>query len=464
MAGFILDTILMFGTQLLFFGCGWMFFMRRLFIHYEIRNIFVQVLFSVTFALSCTMFELIIFEIIDFMESSSRYFHWQLNLYVMLVILILVIPLYISFQITNSLKFIRKRASQVASIVIWFVFFYFFWKLGDPFPMLSPKHGIFSIEQPISRVGVIGVTIIGILSGFGAVNAPYTYMSYFVREVKEVDIQNAERKLNTTIEMIISKKKRIALAKKENTSRYRTDIPEGTAGGGGGKKMMKMWNLISGIKSTNSENISSLQGEVSGLEELSRQLFVEYVDLRQVKDRMAYSHTLKGIYFDIVGRFFSIYCMYKIFICTINIIFERVGKVDPVTRGCDIVVNWIGIQVDVMFWSQHVSFILVGIIVITSIRGLLITLTKFFYAISSSKSSNVIVLCLAEVMGMYFVSSVLLMRMNVPEGYRTIITSVLGQLDFSFYHRWFDVIFLVSALTSIVFLYIAHQQSPEKRT
>uniref|UniRef100_A0A1X7SJD0 Abscisic acid G-protein coupled receptor-like domain-containing protein n=1 Tax=Amphimedon queenslandica TaxID=400682 RepID=A0A1X7SJD0_AMPQE len=72
----------------------------------------------------------------------------------------------------------------------------------------------------------------------------------------------------------------------------------------------------------------------------------------------------------------------------------------------------------VLFWSQHVSFILVGIIVITSIRGLLITLTKFFYAIASSKSSNAIVLCLAEVMAcMYFVS-VLLMRMNVPEEYR----------------------------------------------
>ena len=38
-----------------------------------------------------------------------------------------------------------------------------------------------------------------------------------------------------------------------STSRYHTDIPEGTAGGGG-KKMMKMWNLISGIKSTNSES------------------------------------------------------------------------------------------------------------------------------------------------------------------------------------------------------------------
>ena len=36
---------------------------------------------------------------------------------------------------------VHKRTSQVGSIVIWFVFFYFFWKLGDPFPMLSPKHG-----------------------------------------------------------------------------------------------------------------------------------------------------------------------------------------------------------------------------------------------------------------------------------------------------------------------------------
>ena len=65
--------------------------------------------------------------------------------------------------------------------------------------------------------------------------------------------------------------------------------------------------------------------------------------------------------------------------------------------------------------------------------------------------------------GMYFVSSVLLMRMNMPAEYRIIITQVLGELQFNFYHRWFDVIFLVSALSSIVFLYLAHKQAPAER-
>ncbi|XP_075026239.1 Golgi pH regulator B isoform X3 [Calonectris borealis] len=416
--------------KVLFFGFGWLFFMRKLFKDYEVRQYVVQVIFSVTFAFSCTMFELIIFEILGVLNSSSRYFHWKLNLCVILLILVFMVPFYIGYFVVSNIRLLHRQKLLFAC-VLWLTFMYFFWKLGDPFPILSPKHGILSIEQLISRVGVIGVTLMALLSGFGAVNCPYTYMSYFLRNVTDADILALERRLLQTMDMIVSKKKRIAMA-------HRTMFQRGEVH----NKPTGFWGMIKSVTTSvaGSENLSLIQQEVDALEELSRQLFLETADLHATKERIEYSKTFQGKYFNFLGYFFSIYCVWKIFMATINIVFDRVGKTDPVTRGIEITVNYLGIQFDVKFWSQHISFILVGIIIVTSIRGLLITLTK----------------------GMYFVSSVLLIRMSMPLEYRTIITEVLGELQFNFYHRWFDVIFLVSALSSILFLYLAHKQAPEK--
>nr|CAG4644822.1 EOG090X06XN [Leptodora kindtii] len=275
------------------------------------------------------------------------------------------------------------------------------------------------------------------------------------RPVTHADIQIVERKLMQTMDMIVVKKKRIAVIERDAGSRKNRQIAEGQSS--------SVWSMLKSVglsSSSGSETVSALKSEVSALEELSRKLFVEAVDLHTMEEKLEWSTTWQGKYFNFLGYFFSIYCMWKIFISTVNIVFDRVGKVDPVTRGLEIAVHWLRLSIDVNFWSQHVSFFLVGCIVVTSIRGLLLTLTKFFYAISSSKSSNIIVLILAQIMGMYFVSSVLLMRMNMPAEYRSIISEVLGDLQFSFYHRWFDVIFLVSALSSIAFLYLAHKQAP----
>ncbi|XP_054282544.1 Golgi pH regulator [Macrosteles quadrilineatus] len=447
--GFLEDTLIIVISQIFFFVGGWVFFVQKLFRDYEVHHRLVQLIFSVTLSLSCTLFELIIFEIVGYLDSSSRYFHWNLALYLILFMVIVILPFYIGYFIMSNVSFVRQKLIRPLTILIWCVYIYIFWKLGDPFPILSPKHGILSIEQGISRIGVIGVTVMALLSGFGAVNYPYSSMAYFMRPVSPADIQSTEKRLLQTMDMILVKRKRIALAKR------------GVSDTGQTKPSHGFWGMLKTVAgSATTENVWQLKQEVLALEELSRQLFLEVHDMQNMRERLDWAKTWRGKYFNCLGYFFSLYCMWKILISTINIVFDRVGKKDPVTRGMEIAVHWIGINIDVGFWSQHISFFLVGCIVVTSIRGLLLTLAKFFYAISSSKSSNIIVLILAQIMGMHFVSSVLLMRMNMPPEYRIIITQVLGDLQFNFYHRWFDVIFLVSALSSIGFLYLAHKRGP----
>ncbi|XP_018571058.1 Golgi pH regulator [Anoplophora glabripennis] len=444
---FLQDTVVVLASQVAFFVGAWIFFMKQLFKDYEVRHIMVQLIFSITLTLSCTMFELIIFEILGLLESSSRYFYWCLMLYLLLFVVIVLNPFYIGYYCISSIRYVKPDYVKHLTILIWIAFIIIFWKIGDPFPIMNPKQGVLSMEQLVSRIGVIGVTVMALLSGFGAVNYPYTSMAYFMREVSEADVLNIEKRLMQTMDMVLIRKKRIAIAKKQSLEKVDS------------ANKRSIWGMLSSVGSNRShENISQLRLEIEGLEELSRTLFLEVHENRNMLERIEWSKTWKGIYFNFLGYIFSGYCLWKIFICTINIVFDRVGKKDPVTRGIEIAVHWMGWNFDVNFWSQQVSFYLVGCIVVTSIRGFIITLTKFFNRMSSSKSSNIIVLVLAQIMGMYFVSSVLLLRMNMPVQYRAIITQVLGALQFNFYHRWFDVIFLVSALGSIVTLYLAHKQ------
>lgn len=442
------DAWVVIASLIVFFVAGWVFYTRQLFKNYEVHNRLVQFIFSFTFSLSCSLFELIIFEIADVLDPTSRQKCWTNCLAIMLFTLVVFIPLYMAFLLIQIIIFIRSKFHIPLTVFSWFVFLYFFWKIGDPFPILSAKHGIFTIEQVISRVGVIGVTVMAVLSGFGAVNAPYTYMTIFMRPVENIQAQQLEKRLTHAMDLIVSKKRKMARNQLE-LKRLNSDKAS--------QEPSFLSRLWSNFSESNSESnlqsqITRMESEIKPLETLSRYLFLELVELRNMLERVAFSKTFLGMYFNVLGHFFSIYCIWKIFISLVNIVFDRVGKVDPVTRLIEISVNYVGIEMDVRYWSQYISFFLVGVIAITSVRGLLITMAKFFVSISNIRSSNIIVLGFAQIMGMYFVSSVLLMRMNVPPEYRIILTRILGDLQFNFYHRWFDVIFLISAVTSIAVL------------
>lgn len=233
----------------------------------------------------------------------------------MLVMLLVCLPFSISYFLIQNLfadrQTVENRTKFILTLIVWCVFVYSFWKIGNPFPISSAKHGILSIEHQISRVGIIGVTLIAMLSGFGAVNYPYTSMTYFTTSVSNTDIANAEKRLLQTWEKIVIKKKQIAaIAHNQKISTSQQQMPPSSS---------SFWSYLKNFGSTSStQNVQQLRKECTYLEEMSRQLFLEFVDLKVMEERFVQSKTLKGQFFNYLGYFFSFYCIYKILLVTVN--------------------------------------------------------------------------------------------------------------------------------------------------
>lgn len=144
----------------------------------------------------------------------------------MLTMVIVVLPMFqIRMVVVGRNRDWRRRNALLVTAAFWAAYLWAFWKVGDPFPILSKEHGIaasssilyrmvliglFTIEQGMSRVGVLGVALMAVLSGFGAVSAPYTYLFYFLRPVSDDDIRDLEHRYEKLVDMIMSKKQHYA--------------------------------------------------------------------------------------------------------------------------------------------------------------------------------------------------------------------------------------------------------------
>jgi len=178
------ESVLLIVLHSAFFGFGLLFYRKMLFKDYEAKDPIVQFLFCSTFTLSCSMFQLIIFEILGFLESSSRWINWKIDLYMMLVCLLFVEPFYQFYLLLSPYLSSRKHRLGLA-LAFSALFIWAFYKLGDPFPIVKAHHGLFSVEMGVSLVGVVGVTVMAFLSGYGAVRCPYDYSAYFLRCVPQ---------------------------------------------------------------------------------------------------------------------------------------------------------------------------------------------------------------------------------------------------------------------------------------
>lgn len=91
-----------------------------------------------------------------------------------------------------------------------------------------------------------------------------------------------------------------------------------------------------------------------------------------------------------------------------------------------------------------------------------VTAVQVFFAVSGAGNATTLVLILTELTGLYAISSMLLIRKQLPVKYRAGITDVLGgDLEFEFFHRWFNSLFVASVLLTLLLFYGRYQHSLE---
>lgn len=119
-----------------------------------------------------------------------------------------------------------------------------------------------------------------------------------------------------------------------------------------------------------------LAEEIANLELVVNSLQTEYETISYEHQLHIYSKTINGKIFQVLSHILSFYCVYRIFSALFNIIFNRIGRPDPVTAGIGFFVHIFGVEWDVQLWSKEISFIFVGCIIISSIKNFLSEVLK----------------------------------------------------------------------------------------
>jgi hypothetical protein len=222
----------------------------------------------------------------------------------------------------------------------------------------------YSIEANLGKIGVVGVTV---MVSFNHSNKRLFFpdlelfshrispssisceviLFLMMTDVSDSDVREAELRLSRNIDQILLLKRRLL------------NEPKSTS-----------W-FFSGNNATSNQ--------LESLETLNHQLYMDLDSLVSDSIKSRDAKSLYGKIRNILGYILTVYSIYKILSTSINLLLGRSGKgLDPVTHAINIGGHWLGIihGDELETWGRNISFIVIGVLVFVSIRGLLLLFLK----------------------------------------------------------------------------------------
>lgn len=412
----------------------------------------MQRLFVATFSLSLSLVLLIFFDAIGLMHTATRRLNWLLDVYLLLVMLVFVLP---TAQVYHIL--VDRGCSAVESlrgaIAAELVFLYVFWRIRDPFLMArAARNGssvnallsCVSVEAGMSRILIIGTTMLAVLSGFTAVYLPYSYLSSFIYPISEKEVISLETKALAALDRVVALKRQLLETEMRAASFAGEPLRQG--------------------RSTANRRLRGLSPEVMEAERAAETVFLEYNDAATAWHDVVFAKTRVGRFFTFLGALMLLLCGVRVAAALYNIFAHFRGMRSGSKGGSALMLSGkvhsllvtLGVKVSINVIYQYATLSFTSVLIGVNLRAALVRMSSLFALLSGNDTLNSsAAIFIAHLMGTYVISSTVLIRSFLPPGSRDLISDVMGQMEFQYFQRWFDVLFISSAVIGALIL--AHQ-------
>mmetsp|Transcript_46568 Transcript_46568/g.101381 ORF Transcript_46568/g.101381 Transcript_46568/m.101381 type:complete len:516 (+) Transcript_46568:58-1605(+) len=446
------QAFLLAGSHVMLFAVANWFFAKLLYRDYEVKQRYIQFLFAATFAASSSMFQLMLATMAGLFDADVRAFAWKVDHWTLIWLSYVVLPASFVWTAVRSICYGSHRLALASALLSLPPFWYAIYLSGKLIHIDSVN---FSADLLVARIGVLGITVVATLSGFGAVNFPFQSMHSFLRPVTQQQVADVEQRLLRTMRLIAARKRQELNLKQEETRAKREEPISIVGRVAQFVQNPSFFTLgIGGIGSfgtSPSATRKQLATEIQALEAFSRELFLELDELIQARLCELKARTRLGKVMNVLGRCCSAICVYKILMSSVNLLLRRGSAQadDPATRLLTILLLNLRVPVDVSYWAPMLSLIFVGYLTLANTRQFIQRLLAIFRMVSTSVTSNSLALLLSEVMAMYFAACVILTLRFVPKRDRADLMALVGEVDLSSVHLHFDYVFLLSSLCSL---------------
>lgn len=390
----------------------------------DAKDAVIRINFNVTIASSCAVVLLVLCEVCGWLARETRYGLWSLATSVLLVELVLVLP-GVGFASWSTRSWGKIKVGLMAGcLMVWLIGM---WTLSRWLPLPLEDRGVFT--SMLITVGLVGIATMAVLSGFGAVSAPYTvFFSSPRRKIALSELERLEGSVRSTEELITTRSREL-----ENSNRKQ--------GWFGGR--------------------SDLEMELDALHKMEHALRGELDQLRMQYNDQQSQRTFWGQVAHKMYVVFAVYCIYRL----INVTFVRnpyfstmaTSTSDPLAITIAHAAHGLYPSLALDAWITQTGFILSGMLFVTSISS---ALTSFHTIVRAFPWLNCLPispsLATAQIIGTYVIATSLMLRSNLPYETSTAISAALGApVDASVVQSWFDSAFLIVALVSTIGLVLA---------